>query len=188
MDFKSEIANLNNQIEEKQSKRKGVEADLYQAKQRLANEEATVRRLNVVCLGYSEAINKLATARDALAALDVAHPPVVARRPREVTPEIAETHTYEVVDTDDFRGRSGWYEIETVYVDKRFFVYRCDCPKFRFTGGEVANGKTCKHIDSFTQGRTRSTAQATARVAARRKGFRPSANADFRGGYTFHYS
>lgn len=35
----------------------------------------------------------------------------------------------------------------------KYFVFECECPSFRFTKGELSNGKTCKHIERY-QGRT----------------------------------
>lgn len=61
--------------------------------------------------------------------------------------------------------RAGRYDMEYVLVNKEYMVFKCDCPAFRFTKGELANGKTCKHIDSYTNAKAESSEAFKARRA-----------------------
>lgn len=149
MDFTEQIASFETQILEKKGKRSdfvqqkaGITEDIRFLQQRYSTTVETIS-------GYDTAINKLEVARDSLKAL-LTIEPIQARRETTTASASEITHIYEHIDTDYVDGDSGKsYAIETLLADGKTFVYKCECPKFRFERGELANGKTCKHIKRF---------------------------------------
>ncbi len=161
MDFSQQIASLDQMIREKDAKRIGVRGDAQNITRQIESLERRRGELLTELSGYSEAIGKLNEAKAALVALGYPDP----AETREVR---TGDHDYKVVSTKTVRGHRSNYNIETVLVDRAYFVYRCDCPAFRFTTGEVASAKTCKHIEREVATKSRSRASAQARIAARR--------------------
>lgn len=171
MELTEQIASFETQIQEKRGKIRSKQTDLAYQKQTLAIVEGNIRGINQDILALRTAREKLERARDALKELLVPIPHTYATVPLAATTVVPPMeHTYEAVRVDDIRGTNEWYKVETVLVDGSYFVFRCDCPRFRFTKGELASGKTCKHIERYAQSFTRTYFEASARVAARKSG------------------
>lgn len=178
MDFGLEIRNLNNQIQEKQLRRQTARELVLSARRRRDAAEADAQSESEKVCAFDSTIAKLITARDALAALNATEKlqqQVDESNARTRVPAPAE-HVYQTVKEFDVLGKSGTsYTIEVVCVDREHFVFKCDCMAFRFTKGELADGKTCKHIERFTAARTRGLFEAVSRLGAKAEGIiRPS--------------
>lgn len=151
MDLTEQISSFETQILEKKGKRAGIVSE----KARITGVIRVLQSQFTGCLdtikAYDRSIDRLETARDALKALMTLEP-IQARRGTMTASygELTDTgeHVYQHIDTDriqsDDTGNN--YDIETLLVDRKTFVFKCECQRFRFTKGELANGKTCKHI------------------------------------------
>lgn len=175
--FVEEINGLNAQIREKQNKDSDVVRDMATLRAQIRLYEVALRDKAKEHLRYIEVIRKLNAAVTALQALNV--PATTPDLPTGWKPATIGAavpmrdndvvHTYKTVGSVSHRSYSGnYYEIETVLVDRSYFVYKCECEAFRFTRGELASGKTCKHIQRHTSIQVKSVANAAARIAARK--------------------
>ena len=89
-------------------------------------------------------------------------------------PAVSETVDYRRAHFFTARGHRDNYIVNSVLVlengRKVSVVLECECPAFRFTKGELRNGKTCKHITNYVARYGRSHTALRAKTALRKAG------------------